>query len=96
MNCAILGLRKRETYNELINDLNHDPIGKYPDRTAIQMKNSNYLSQLRGGFEHMYLQNGNVMKQKQQDILLQEEAGNMPQSHHEHVIRENTRIVIIL
>ena len=53
------------------------------------MENNNYLSQLRGGFEQMILQNENVMKQKQKEILLQEEAGSMPQSHHQHVISEN-------
>ena len=89
MRSAILGLRKRESYNELINDLNHDPIGKYPDRTASQIENSNYLSQLRGGFEQMYLQNENIMKQQQKEILLREEAGSQPHSHHEQVINEN-------
>ena len=69
--------------------MSHDPDLKYPDRTASQMENSNYLSQLRGGFEQMILQNENVMKQKQKEILLQEEAGSAPHSHHEHVIREN-------
>ena len=89
MKSAILGLRKRETYDELINDLSHDPIGRYPDRTASQIENSNYLSQLRGGIEQMILQSDNVMKQKQKELLLQEEAGNAPQSHHQHVISEN-------
>ena len=88
MKSAILGLRKRETYDKLINDLSHDPIGKYPDRRATQIENSNYLSQLRGGFEQMILQNENVMKQKLKEILLQEEAANENHSYHEHVIRE--------
>jgi hypothetical protein len=89
MKSAILGLRKRETYEELINDLNHEPIGRYPDRTADRIENSNYLSQLRGGFEQMIIQNDNIMKQKQKELLLQEEAGSMPHSHHEHVIHED-------
>jgi hypothetical protein len=90
MKSAILGLRKRVTYNELINDLSNDPDIKYPDRTASQMENSMYLSQLRGGFEQMILQSDNIMKQKQKELLLQEEAGSVPHSHHEHVIRENS------
>ena len=89
MKSAILGLRKRETYDELINDLSHDPIGKYPDRVASQLENSNYLSQLRGGIEQMIIQNDNIMRQKQKELLLQEEAGSHPHSHHEHVISES-------
>ena len=89
MKSAILGLRKRETYDELINDLNHDPIERYPDRTASQIENSNYLSQLRGGIEQMIIQSDNVMREKQKELLLREEAGNQSHSHHEHVIREN-------
>ena len=38
MKSAILGLRKRETYNELINDISNDPDIKYPDRTASHME----------------------------------------------------------
>ena len=89
MKSAILGLRKRETYDELINDLSHDPIGKYPDRTASQLENSNYLSQLRGGIEQMIIQNDNIMRQKQKELLLQEESGNNQRSHHESVIHES-------
>ena len=89
MKSAILGLRKRETYDELINDLNHEPIGQFPDRTASQIENSNYLSQLRGGIEQMIIQSDNVMKEKQKELLLREEAGNAPHSHHQHVISEN-------
>jgi hypothetical protein len=39
------GLRKRETYDELINELGNDPIKKYPDRRASQIENSNFMSQ---------------------------------------------------
>ena len=64
MKQAIIGLRKRETYEELINDLNHDPAINYPDRKASELENSPYLSQL-GGFEEMMLQNDNLMKERQ-------------------------------
>ena len=38
-------LRKRPTYNELIDYLENDqPIIKYPDRTATFLRNSPYLS----------------------------------------------------
>jgi len=65
MKQAIIGLRKRETYEELINDLNHDPAINYPDRKASELENSPYLSQLRVGFEEMMLQNDNLMKERQ-------------------------------
>ena len=32
------GLRKRETYEELISELEQDPIKKYPDRRASQIE----------------------------------------------------------
>ena len=40
MKQAITGLGKRETYDELINDLNHDLITNYPDRRAPEIENS--------------------------------------------------------
>jgi len=43
------GLRKRETYEELLNELEEDPIKRYPDRRASQIENSNYMSQLALG-----------------------------------------------
>ena len=88
MKSAIAGLRKRESYDELINDLSHDPINQYPDRTATQLENSNYLSQLRGGFEEMILQNDMLAKEKHKELLLQEQAGSGVHGLHEHVINE--------
>ena len=58
------GLRKRETYNELIHDLEQDPIKHYPNRQATQTENSNYMSQLEGGFHDMMQQNERVVKEK--------------------------------
>ena len=86
MKQAIIGLRKRETYEELINDLNHDLITNYPDRRASELENSNYMSQLRGGFEEMLIQNDNLMKEKQKEILLHEEAGKANVGRHEIAI----------
>ena len=37
----MIGLRKRQTYDELINHLDVDPIKHYPDRRATQIENSN-------------------------------------------------------
>ena len=86
MKQAIIGLRKRETYDELINDLNHDLITNYPDRRASELENSSYMSQLRGGFEEMLIQNDNLMKKKMKDIVLKEEARDATVGHHEIAI----------
>ena len=51
MKQAIIGLRKKESYDELINDLNHGLITNYPDRRASELENSSYMSQLRGALK---------------------------------------------
>ena len=76
------GLRKRETYNELIHDLEQDPIKHYPNRQATQTENSNYMSQLEGGFHDMMQQNERVMKEKQKDLLLHQMAASGGTSYH--------------
>ena len=76
------GLRKRETYNELIHDLEQDPIKHYPNRQATQTENSNYMSQLEGGFHDMMQQNERVMKEKQKDLLLHQMAASGGASYH--------------
>jgi hypothetical protein len=75
------GLRKRETYDELINELGDDPIKKYPDRRASQIENSNYMSQLALGFQEVIEQNDRVLKEKTKELLLQEAAGSSNVSH---------------
>ena len=86
MKQAIIGLRKRETYDELINDLDHDLIKHYPDRRASEIENSSYMSQLRGGFEEMLLQNDNLMKERQKEVILHDEAGKADVGRHELAI----------
>ena len=88
MKQAIIGLRKRETYDELINDLDHDLIKNYPDRRASELENSSYMSQLRGSFEEMLMQNDNLMKEKQKEMLLHEQAGQANVGRHELSIDE--------
>ena len=61
------GLRKRESYEELINELEQDPIKTYPDRRASQIENSNYMSQLALGFQEVIEQNNRMMKEKQKN-----------------------------
>ncbi len=88
MKQAIIGLRKRETYDELINDLDHDFIKNYPDRRASEIENSSYMSQLKGGFEKTIMQNDNLMKEKQKEMLLHEQAGQANRWRHELAIDE--------
>ena len=64
------GLRKRETYDELINELGDDPIKKYPDRRASQIENSNVMSQLALGFQEVLEQNNRVMREKNKGVIV--------------------------
>ena len=77
----LTGLRKRETYEELINELGDDPIKKYPDRKASQIENSNYMSQLASGFQEVIAQNDRIMREKTKQLLLQEMASSSGTSH---------------
>ena len=76
----LTGLRKRETYEELINELGDDPIKKYPDRKASQIENSNYMSQLASGFQEVIAQNDRIMREKTKQLLLQEMAPEIPRN----------------
>ena len=75
------GLRKRETYDELINELGDDPIKKYPDRRASQIENSNFMSQLASGFREVIEQNERLMKEKTKQLLLQDLSSSSNESH---------------
>ena len=68
------GLRRRETYEELINYLeNEQEILKFPNRTAKFLRDSPYLTQLDGeGQRTMEEQQLNVMKQQEKDRILRE------------------------
>ena len=77
------GLRKRETYDELKNELGDDPIKKYPDRRASQIENSNVMSQLALGFQEVLEQNNRVMREKTKELLLQDVAKSNTKSHHD-------------
>ena len=77
------GLRKRETYDELINELERDPIKHYPNRKASQIENSNYMSQLTGDFDEMMQQHERVAKEKIKENLLQQMAASSGTSVHQ-------------
>ena len=56
-------LRKKPTFNELINYLQNDqPKIKYPDRTATFLRNSHYLSQFDGNLFDVDEQQKNITK----------------------------------
>ena len=84
------GSRKRETYNELIHDLEQDPIKHYPNRKATEIENSNYMSQLGGDFDEMLHQNERILKEKQKANLLQQMAASSGSSHHQMKIEQNS------
>ena len=84
------GLRKRETYDELIHDLEEDPIKHYPNRKATQIENSNYMSQLSGDFDEMLHQNERILKEKQKANLLQQMAASSGSSHHQMQIAQTS------
>ena len=77
------GLRKRETYDELINELERDPIKHYPNRKASHTENKNYMSQLTGDFDEMMQQHERVAKEKMKENLLQQMAASSGTSVHQ-------------
>ena len=59
----MIGLRKKPTFNELINYLQNDqPKIRYPDRTATLLRNSHYLSQFDGNLFDLEEQQKNITK----------------------------------
>jgi hypothetical protein len=68
------GLRKKESYDEILNELDKDPIKHYPNREATRLENSPYLSQLSAGFEEMEEQHISLLKQQMKDNLIREYA----------------------
>ena len=68
-------LRKRPTYEELINDLVVvQPKIKYPDRTATILRNSHYLSQFDGNLLDLEEQEKNIEKDKLKEIEIRKIA----------------------
>ena len=57
------GLRQKPTYDQLIGEIAHQPIIRYPDRRAKQLRETPYLSQLDGDgiFEGKYSTTGTIV-----------------------------------
>ena len=70
------GLHKRPTYEGLINYLaNEQEIIQYPNRTATQMRNHPYLTQLDGDdYDHMTEQQLNILRAKMSEDKIKEQA----------------------
>jgi myosin heavy subunit len=83
------GLRKRPSYDELINEIDAPFITQYPNRKASEVENSVYMSQLRAGFEEVIEQNNRVLKEKTKEVLLQEAASSSNLSHKDLSIQES-------
>ena len=68
------GLRRRETYEEIINYLeNEQEIIKYPDRRAKFLRDSPYLTQLDGeGIRTLEEQETGAIRQRAKDDMLRE------------------------
>ena len=79
------GLRRRPNYDELVSNINKPviPLSQFPDRKAVKLRNSNWLSQLDGdahkAIESMHL---NMIKEQEKDRLLQNysTSNNVPLS----------------
>ena len=81
------GLRKRPTYNELIEQAENsdDIIKKYPDRRATFMRNHPYLTTLDGEnfMEALNMQQNNMIRSQQKDLLIRDYASANETSHLE-------------
>jgi len=76
------GLRKRQTYDELVDFISNDPVKMvYPDRRATQLRESPYLTQLDGeGMRQMEQFELNLTKKQQQKHILKALADQTGQS----------------
>ena len=82
-NTNISGLKRRLTYNEIVDYIEKDPDKiMYPDRWAKQIRNSFELSQLDGeGMREMENQQINQMKEQEKENILRTLAKNTNTPH---------------
>jgi hypothetical protein len=73
-NVNYTGLRKRETYDEVVDYLDNQPKIKYPDRRATQIRNSLYMTNLLDGDGDMEQQQNKAMKNTEVEHRIREEA----------------------
>ena len=76
------GLHRRQTYEELVGEIGKPLLTAYPDRKAINLRFSNWLSQLDAeGVKTMEQQQLNAMKEQEKQNLLREYAMTTGTSH---------------
>ncbi len=79
----MLGLRKRPTYNEVIDYLEREqPKIKYPNRKATFLRNSPYLSQFDGdSWLDLEEQENNIQEEQLRELQIKKLASNSTQTH---------------
>lgn len=87
------GLRKRETYDEIIDHLlNKQEVIRYPDRFAKRVRESPYLTQLDGaGVDEMDDQQLQAMRHQELLHTIQQQAAKGPKGRHELEAEESQR-----
>ena len=68
-------LRKKPTFDELINYLNNQPKIRYPDRTATLLRNSHYLSQFDGNLYDLDEQQKEIAKEQIRETEIRNTLG---------------------
>ena len=81
------GLRRKPTYNELIEQAENsdDIIKKYPDRRATFMRNHPYMTALDGEnfMDALNMQQNNMIRSQQKDLLIRDYVAQNGLSHLE-------------
>ena len=66
----MFGLHRRQTYEELVGEIGKPLLNAYPDRKAIKLRFSNWLSQLDAdGIKTMEQQQHNAMKEQEKHAV---------------------------
>ena len=84
-----INLRKKPTFNELINCLEvEQPKIRYPDRTATLLRNSHYLSQFDGNLQDIEEQQKQITKEQIRETEIRNLVTNTQVQHELFVTYE--------
>ena len=79
---TMFGLHRRQTYEELVGEIGKPLLNAYPDRKAINLRFSNWLTQLDAeGMKTMEQQQLHSMKEQEKQNLLREYSMSTGTSH---------------
>ena len=82
LSTEMFGLRKRPKFEELIGEINKPIFDSYPDRKAINLRFSNWMTQLDApSAQVMEQQQLNAMKEQEKQNLLRRYAMSTGTSH---------------